>query len=172
MKRSLFILILFFSQFCFCADNDIPRDAEGWAVSSITVNGLRVLGKYSKEDVAKALGDDITITDTVSEEGRCIFFESKGDVITLEDGRLTRFDIRNPNGKFVINEAIRPGISVTELLKLLADLKGEIGIHDSVTNKSGRKFVTVDVVKDYDGGYINFWYSNDTVDTIILDHIE
>lgn len=165
-------MIFFFSQICYCADNDAPRDYEGWSISSIKVNGLRVLGKYAKEDVVKALGNDITITDTVCEEGHSIFFEYQGDVINLEDGRLTRFDIRNPKGKFVINEAIRPGISVTELLKLLGSVKNKIGIHESVTSKSGRKYITVDVVKDYDAGYIDFWYSNDTIDTILLDHID
>ncbi|MDD4976473.1 MAG: hypothetical protein PHY93_19105 [Bacteriovorax sp.] len=170
--KKLLILLLFLSQICVCSNADNPRDAEGWAISPITVNGLKVLGKYSKKDMIKALGNPSNIIDTLIEGMHCIYFEYQNDSFTLEDGRFTRFELRNPNSKFYINNLIQPGISITVLSKLLADLVNGIGLPETIISKSGDKRICIDVAKNFDAGYINFWYSKDTIDTIVLDHID
>lgn len=172
MKKALLIILIFLSQVGIYSNAEIYRDEEGWLISPITVNGLKVLGKYSKEDMIEALGVPSNLIDTLVDGTHCIHFEYQNDSFTLENGRFTRFSMRNPTSKFFINKSIKPGLKVTVLLKRLADLANEIGSPETVTSELGRKYIHIDIVKHFDAGYILFWYSNDTIDSIILDHID
>lgn len=172
MKKALLIILIFLSQVGIYSIAENPRDEEGWVISPISVNGLKVLGKYSKGDMIKALGVPSNIIDTIVEGTHLISFMYQNDEFSLEDGRFTSFCMRNKNSRFFVNESVKPGSKMTVLLKMLAENANGIGLPETVTSESGHKYIHIDVVKNFDAGYILFWYSNDTIDSITLDHID
>jgi hypothetical protein len=126
MKRFLFFA------FCFFLLGLVPvsaqeRDAEGWAVSSLKVNGLRLMGKYSKDQILDALGQPDSIT-TFTSEGDIYtdYCYPGGDDFCFLEHRLLSFNLKNP-GAFSINDQIEVLSSIERVYQLKKMLGPQAG---------------------------------------------
>jgi len=108
-------------------------DAEGWAISPLKVNGLSLLGKYTKAQVVAELGvpeiyiDSFYLESEYPEIRYQQYYYSNGAYFEFKNERFVGLRFDNPNSHFSINQMAKVGDNISKILLL----------HTSKINKVG-----------------------------------
>jgi parallel beta-helix repeat protein len=167
MKNNpFFFFLIFISSFSIVCAQEI-RDAEGWTVTPINVNGLRLLGKYTKAEVIATLGTPSSYVDTVyldsenPEDTFQMFDYSSHDNICLENGRFMGLYLVDSASNLLINNIVGVGYPISAVETLKNQLGSSTGDIEYKTLTADKLYIRYCLSPNGDS-YIRFHYNSTT----------